>query len=1031
MPSFEIAKQVLEKYGTFNDLNLCSIVSSNSENSLYYNTEQLCELLEFKKSIFIASLNCQSLNAKFSQIEMLSAEISDKEKQFDIFCVQETWLGDGADVSLLGLHGYNFIWQPASVSRHSGVGMYINDSYSYKIRPESSFSLLWEALFVEVMHPKFNQPLIIGSIYRPPSTLSDDRNRFVDEFSQIIHLLQQTNKTIIITGDFNLDLLLLHRNELITKFYNNLSCSSFNALITLPTRFANNSCSLIDNIFCNCAPSISTTSGIHTSQISDHQLCFTLLSLGDRGSTIRESNTTHFTMKHRPHNFHELLKNDLQDMNIMNVINTNPNSDPNDSYDILENTLTSLIDKHTTTRTVKPRKHRHKQTPWITQGIIKSIKYRDKLHLKYIMTPRNTTERTNIKTNISTFNKILKKIIKQAKAMHYTNIFDQHKNNSKETWKHINSILNRKQQTNNDITKLTDNGTTTTSPEIIAENLNSFFTHIGQNTADAIPTTNVDFKTYLSHHEAPPFNFHTIDHTETDEIIRSLKPKYSTGQDNISTIVTKALRQELIHPITTIANQMLTTSIFPHKLKIAKVKPLHKKGNKDICNNYRPISLLPTMSKILEKVILKQMDCHFTTHHLLYNSQYGFRKNRSTEHALIELTDRILTNMDKNITPTSIFLDLSKAFDSLNHNILLHKLSHYGIRNKSLELCTNYLQNRQQYVQLQNTASQTQDITIGVPQGSILGPFFFLIYVNDISNSSKFLNFITYADDTTLLSTVNPTTHNTTTINNELNKVFTWLNTNKLSLNIGKTKTMTFHTPHRQLTPPTLNINDIPIEHTTEFNFLGIILDTHMNWKAHINKISSKISQTCGALNKLKNILPQQAKLYIYTALIQPHLTYGILSWGFSPHTKTITQIQKRALRTIPHNTKYNAHTDQIFKKHNLLKLEDLRKYFVFKLYYKYCNGMLPEYFMQFIVRGHQGLGGRAGHRLVLPLHRHHFFQSGLRYSLPKVINNISPLLLDRCHTHSNKSSSLHYKRHLLSSYNDRCTIINCYICTS
>ena len=242
---------------------------------------------------------------------------------------------------------------------------------------------------------------------------------------------------------------------------------------------------------------------------------------------------------------------------------------------------------------------------------------------------------------------------------------------------------------------------------------------------------------------------------------------------------------------------------------------------------------------------------------------------------------------------------------------------------------------------------------------------------------------------------------------------------------------MTFHTPRRQLTPAALNINGIPIEHTTQFNFLGIILDTHMNWRPHISKIATKISQTCGALNKLKYIIPQQAKIHIYTALIQPHLTYGILSWGSSPHTKTIIQIQKRALRTIPYNFKYNAHTEPILKKLNFLNLKDLHKYFMFKFYYKYCNNMLPEYFSNFIVRGHQGLGGRAGHRLVLPMHRCHFFKSGLRYSISLAINSIPENILDRCLTHSIKIASLHFKRNLSSFYSEHCSIANCYICST
>ena len=250
--------------------------------------------------------------------------------------------------------------------------------------------------------------------------------------------------------------------------------------------------------------------------------------------------------------------------------------------------------------------------------------------------------------------------------------------------------------------------------------------------------------------------------------------------------------------MTLIINQILNTGVFPSQLKIAKVIPIFKKDDNKIFNNYRPISLLPVLSKVVEKVICSQINNFFITNNLFYDSQYGFRPGHSTEYAAIEITDRIIAAMDNNNIPLNVYLDLSKAFDTLDHAILLEKLSHYGIRGNPLKLISSYLENRQQFVEFRNTKSSILQISTGVPQGSILGPLLFLIYINDFPSASSYFNFIMYADDTTLYSNINSPNENNiirlteTKINTELAKINVWLKINKLSLNFKKSKYMVF-----------------------------------------------------------------------------------------------------------------------------------------------------------------------------------------------------------------------------------------------
>ena len=262
------------------------------------------------------------------------------------------------------------------------------------------------------------------------------------------------------------------------------------------------------------------------------------------------------------------------------------------------------------------------------------------------------------------------------------------------------------------------------------------------------------FKGYLCQPTDRDFRFAPVGEEDVIKIIHNLKPKSSCGFDEISVKLIKFAKNELCKPITVIVNQCLETGIFPDKLKNAKVIPLFKKGDPEQIDNYRPISILPAISKIIEKTIFIQLYEYFNTNDLLYKSQYGFRPKHSAELAALEIVDKIIYQMDNSETPISVFLDLSKAFDVLDHNILLYKLKYYGINSNSLQLLENYLTNRKQYIEFEKHKSDLKNITIGVPQGSILGPLFFIIYINDIVLAPKIFTPIIYADDTTLFSSI-------------------------------------------------------------------------------------------------------------------------------------------------------------------------------------------------------------------------------------------------------------------------------------
>ena len=284
--------------------------------------------------------------------------------------------------------------------------------------------------------------------------------------------------------------------------------------------------------------------------------------------------------------------------------------------------------------------------------------------------------------------------------------------------------------------------------------------------------------------------------------------------------------------------------------------------------------------------------------------------------------------MDKNDIPINTFLDLSKAFDTIDHTILLNKLRYYGIDDAGIPLLKKYLSNRKQYVEIEEIKSEILPIAVDVPQGSILGPLIFIIYINDFSQPSSIFKFIMYADDTTLFSTLTSfrdiTQDNTIEylINAELSKVVEWLNINKVSLNKAKSKYMIFHVPSKGIHSLTLKIDNTTIEKVDEFNFLGLNLDSNLNWKQHTEEISNKCAKMIGILNRLKYILLLEIFI-LYNSLILSHINYCIMAWGYKGNR--LIKILKKAVRIITLSG-YNSHTEPLFKQLNLLKIEDQLK---------------------------------------------------------------------------------------------------------
>ena len=680
------------------------------------------------------------------------------------------------------------------------------------------------------------------------------------------------------------------------------------------------------------------------------------------------------------------LYDDISAVNIYDKLNHNPTIDPNINYNILEKTLDSSLNKIMPHKSIKFNKYKHKKSNWITAGIIRSIKFKDKLYKLTKILHNESSEYVTAKNNLRVYKSILNKCIRHAKSVYYTSQLKKFKNNSANTWKNLNELMSRKTKYSYPSQFIIDNHDIS-NKQIISNKFNLYFSETGRNLSNQFTcNTGKTYKQYLPETINSTFNFKNISECDVKEIICGLAPKNSFGYDFFSTKLLKYLEPILIKSLTLIINQSLNTGIFPEQLKLAKVIPIFKKDNPNNINNYCPISLLPSLSKVFEKVVCKQICSYFAQNHLFNPNQYGFRKHHSTEYALLELTDRIISYMDQGFTPLTIFLDLSKAFDTLDHEILLHKLNYYGIHNTSLNWFRSYLLNRKQYVDFDNFNSDTCLISTGVPQGSILGPILFNIYINDIINITKKCHIIQYADDTSLIYPMNDKNARQS-LEMELEYLFEWLTLNKLSLNISKTKYMLFSTREKNVTYPIVTINKQIIENVSEFNFLGVKLDENMTWNSHTNQIANKINRNIAIMHKLKHILPTFTMKTLYESLISSHLNYGILAWG-SNNTR-LYKLQKKAIRTVA-NAKYNAHTEPLFKLFGFLKLPDILKVNTLKFYYKYVHHLLPDFFYTILLHPRSEIHKyetRHSNKIQTNKTRHKFADLCIRNQLPLVIN--------------------------------------------
>lgn len=760
---------------------------------------------------------------------------------------------------------------------------------------------------------------VIVCVYRPPDGCQE---LFFNKMEEVINRVRTHRKYLVICGDINIDILTRDpKKQRSRKCLENFleehgmyTCTDEHTRVTPKCRSA------IDHIITNVPLEKLMSECNLEVGISDHAMQY-----------ISFSNNSKPDKKQKPYIYRRvytvkselLFVKELKEQSWTDVFLA---SSADDKFNAFHEKFEGLYKKHFPLRKFRPKE---KDKEWITMGIRVTSKNFRSLCKQAKENKNSENVDQSFCDHFRRYRSIYRKILADAKKMAYEREIKNDKNPSKATWAVINRHMGKAEKVHRNIeVRINNEDSLCSDPEKIANAFNIYYAGVAVGSGDGKGTYDKN---------PPAFSMFLSPVTEIDVLkaILKLKNKKCCGYDDICDDLVKRHHETILKPLVNMIESSFKEGVFPERLKLSKVLPLYKKGNEGDMPNYRPVSNITVFSKIYEIVMEEKLRTYLYKYNILSDSQFGFIKGRSTSDAIIEFIHSIYNAFDAREFSTGIFYDMSKAFDMVDHEILLKKMETYGIRGTVLEWFTSYLSGRKQIVdisydngkEIKVYRSSLVNIICGVPQGSVLGPLLFIIFINDLQHFISDGLFLNFADDVSILVRADTIEMMELKIMLAIQEMKEWCKMNKLILNETKTNIIQFRTNERVSKNSNSSYQEMFVDSA---KFLGIQIDQHLRWDTHAERLKTELKKALFGIKRIRFICNERTALLSYHAMFHSLISYGTLIWGDCTLAPDLFILQKKAVRAI-FNLPPDASCKTLFREANIMTLPSIYIYELLK----------------------------------------------------------------------------------------------------